>query len=370
MLGSRRARAATGAATAKGSVPVTPSSPSSAPATSARRTPPCMAELGFDVLGMDVDAEKIAALAAGRVPFYEPGLDELLRRAGGRRPAALHHRLRTELGRRCGETCTSSASTPRRSKGEYAARHELRRVPRSTSLAPLLTRPALVVGKSTVPVGTAARLAEPGCAALAPAGEASSWPGTPSSCARASRSRTRCARTGSSSACAATRRRAAPARRSTRRCIDAGIAADRHRLRHRRAGQERRQRVPGHQDLLHQRHGRGLRGGRRRRGRARRGARPTTRGSAAASCGAGLGFGGGCLPKDIRAFMARAGELGVDQALTFLQRGRRDQHAPPRPAWSSSPARQCDGSLPRQADRGAGAPRSSRTPTTCATPPR
>jgi UDPglucose 6-dehydrogenase len=34
---------------------------------------------------------------------------------------------------------------------------------------------------------------------------------------------------------------------------------------------------------------------------------------------AGLGFGGGCLPKDIRAFMARAGELGVDQALTFLQ---------------------------------------------------
>ena len=34
---------------------------------------------------------------------------------------------------------------------------------------------------------------------------------------------------------------------------------------------------------------------------------------------AGLGFGGGCLPKDIRAFMARAGELGVDQALTFLK---------------------------------------------------
>lgn len=35
--------------------------------------------------------------------------------------------------------------------------------------------------------------------------------------------------------------------------------------------------------------------------------------------GAGVGFGGGCLPKDIRAFSARAGELGVDQALTFLQ---------------------------------------------------
>jgi UDPglucose 6-dehydrogenase len=34
---------------------------------------------------------------------------------------------------------------------------------------------------------------------------------------------------------------------------------------------------------------------------------------------AGLGFGGGCLPKDIRAFMASAGELGADQALTFLR---------------------------------------------------
>ena len=33
----------------------------------------------------------------------------------------------------------------------------------------------------------------------------------------------------------------------------------------------------------------------------------------------GLGFGGGCLPKDIRAFIARAGELGVDQAVSFLR---------------------------------------------------
>jgi len=36
---------------------------------------------------------------------------------------------------------------------------------------------------------------------------------------------------------------------------------------------------------------------------------------------AGVGFGGGCLPKDIRAFMARAGELGADQAMTFLRGG-------------------------------------------------
>ncbi len=45
---------------------------------------------------------------------------------------------------------------------------------------------------------------------------------------------------------------------------------------------------------------------------------------------AGLGFGGGCLPKDIRAFMARAGELGVDQARDVPQGRRRDQPAAPR----------------------------------------
>ena len=45
----------------------------------------------------------------------------------------------------------------------------------------------------------------------------------------------------------------------------------------------------------------------------------TTTGSAGKFLNAGLGFGGGCLPKDIRAFMARAGELGADQALTFLR---------------------------------------------------
>ena len=40
----------------------------------------CMAELGFDVLGMDVDEAKVEALSEGRVPFYEPGLEPLLRK--------------------------------------------------------------------------------------------------------------------------------------------------------------------------------------------------------------------------------------------------------------------------------------------------
>ncbi|HET8896713.1 MAG TPA: 3-hydroxyacyl-CoA dehydrogenase NAD-binding domain-containing protein, partial [Protaetiibacter sp.] len=38
----------------------------------------CMAMLGVEVLGVDVDERKIAELAAGRVPFYEPGLAEEL----------------------------------------------------------------------------------------------------------------------------------------------------------------------------------------------------------------------------------------------------------------------------------------------------
>ncbi|MGC5412488.1 UDP-glucose 6-dehydrogenase, partial [Streptomyces sp. DT225] len=39
-----------------------------------------MAELGFEVLGLDVVPEKIEMLSAGRVPMYEPGLEEMLQR--------------------------------------------------------------------------------------------------------------------------------------------------------------------------------------------------------------------------------------------------------------------------------------------------
>lgn len=41
----------------------------------------CLAELGYHVLGVDVDEAKIATLTAGRAPFHEPGLDDLLRRS-------------------------------------------------------------------------------------------------------------------------------------------------------------------------------------------------------------------------------------------------------------------------------------------------
>ena len=55
----------------------------------------CMAELGFTVIGLDVDPVKIDQLNAGEVPFYEPGLEPLLRKnleAG--RPGVLTRRIR------------------------------------------------------------------------------------------------------------------------------------------------------------------------------------------------------------------------------------------------------------------------------------
>jgi len=115
----------------------------------------CMAVLGYEVLGVDVDTEKIARLASGEVPFFEPGLPELLTKALESR------RLRfttsfAEAGE-FGDVHFICVGTPQQ-KGSEAA--DLTYVDAAvTALAPYLTRRVLVVGKSTVPVGTAARLA-------------------------------------------------------------------------------------------------------------------------------------------------------------------------------------------------------------------
>src|SRR3954468_10449628 len=60
----------------------------------------CFAELGYDVLGFDVDEPKIAKLAAGAVPIHEPGLDHMLRRtlAAGRLRFSTDYREAAEFG--------------------------------------------------------------------------------------------------------------------------------------------------------------------------------------------------------------------------------------------------------------------------------
>ncbi|MET8766055.1 UDP-glucose/GDP-mannose dehydrogenase family protein [Streptomyces sp. NPDC004658] len=115
----------------------------------------CMAELGHDVLGVDVDPEKVAALSAGRVPFHEPGLPELIAKhtASGRLRFTTSY---AEAGA-FGEVHFVCVGTPQRADSGAA---DLSHVDAAfAALAAHAAPDALVVGKSTVPVGTAERLA-------------------------------------------------------------------------------------------------------------------------------------------------------------------------------------------------------------------
>jgi UDPglucose 6-dehydrogenase len=124
----------------------------------------CFAELGYEVIGVDVDRAKIQALTGGRVPFHEPGLDDLLRRnlAKGRLSFSTDY---ADAANRA-EVHFICVGTPQRGDGMGA---DLTYVEQAvTQLAPLIKRRALIVGKSTVPVGTAswveqlvAKLADP-----------------------------------------------------------------------------------------------------------------------------------------------------------------------------------------------------------------
>ena len=115
----------------------------------------CMAALGFDVLGVDVDETKVAALSAGDVPFFEPGLPQKLRETldSGR----LHFTTDFDRAADFGDIHFVCVGTPQQ-PGSHAA--DLRFVESAfRELAIRITRKALLVGKSTVPIGTAARIA-------------------------------------------------------------------------------------------------------------------------------------------------------------------------------------------------------------------
>ncbi len=113
-----------------------------------------MAELGHEVIGIDVDERKIAALAAGRPSFYEPGLAEMLTSA----TATGRLRFSTDIADAAGAQVHFLAVGTPQTAGSNAA--DVSHVDAAfESLLPHLAEGALVVGKSTVPVGTATRLA-------------------------------------------------------------------------------------------------------------------------------------------------------------------------------------------------------------------
>ncbi|WP_378148646.1 UDP-glucose dehydrogenase family protein [Cnuibacter sp. UC19_7] len=112
-----------------------------------------MAELGHDVVGIDIDEAKIAALSEGRAPFFEPGLPEILQSA----LASGRLTFSTDFAAVGGATVHFVAVGTPQKPGEYAA--DLTYVNAAVdALVPHLKDGDLVVGKSTVPVGTAAAL--------------------------------------------------------------------------------------------------------------------------------------------------------------------------------------------------------------------
>jgi UDPglucose 6-dehydrogenase len=126
----------------------------------------CMADLGHEVLAIDVDVDKVATAAGGEAPFFEPGLEPLLRKNldAGRLRFTTSYAEVAEFG----DVHFLCVGTPQSDDGSA----DLRYVDAAISaLAPSLTRRCLIVGKSTVPVGTARRIIAR-VSELAPAGDA------------------------------------------------------------------------------------------------------------------------------------------------------------------------------------------------------
>ncbi|GAB2934924.1 UDP-glucose/GDP-mannose dehydrogenase family protein [Rhodococcus aerolatus] len=264
-----------------------------------------MAELGFDVVGLDTDEVKLKALSEGSVPFHEPGLEELLRThvESGRL------RFTTDVAEVSGADvhfiCVGTPQTP----GSGAA--DVSYVDAAVAaLVPHLRPGAVVVGKSTVPVGTAARLA-----ATLPPGAELAW--NPEflreGLAVADTLRPDRLVLGVTSAHAEAQLRAVyvgpiaqdtpvivcdlPTAELVKTSANAFLAT---KISYINAIAEICDAAGADVGVLADAIGLDPRIGRK-------------------FLNAGLGFGGGCLPKDIRAFSARAGELGATGAVALLR---------------------------------------------------
>ncbi|HEX4813343.1 MAG TPA: UDP-glucose/GDP-mannose dehydrogenase family protein [Nonomuraea sp.] len=270
----------------------------------------CMADLGFEVLGLDIDVDKISRLNDGELPIHEPGLEPVLRRGleSGRLRFTTSYAEAAEFG----DVHFICVGTPQK-RGEYAA--DVSYMDAAVeALAPLLDRECLVVGKSTVPVGTAERLADK-LVRLSPAGVQAELAWNPEFLregfavqdtlkpdrivlgVRSERAEKVLREVYeplgevpfvvtdyATSELVKTAANAFLATKISFINAMAEVCEAAH------ADVKQLSEALSYDDRI---------GGR--------------------FLNAGLGFGGGCLPKDIRAFMARAGELGADQALTFLR---------------------------------------------------
>ena len=278
-----------------------------------------MADLGHDVVGVDVDEAKVEALREGRAPFFEPELPELLEKV----MATGRLRFTTDIAEVAdAQVHFVCVGTPQR-KGEYAA--DLVYVDAAVdALAPHLRgtadEPALVVGKSTVPVGTASRLAEK-LAGAVPEGTTAVLAWNPEFLREGFAVQDTLrpdrfvyglpdGRDGAIAKRLLDEVYETPLSRSTPLVVTdyptaelVKVAANSFlatKISFINAMAEVCERVNADVVALADAIGHDERIGRK-------------------FLNAGLGFGGGCLPKDIRAFMARAGELGADQAVAFLR---------------------------------------------------
>ena len=275
-----------------------------------------MASLGHEVVGIDVDERKVAALREGRAPFYEPGLPELLTEAGAGGRLTFSTDIADAHGADVHFVCVG---TPQMA-GEFRA--DLSYVDASVAaLAPHLRPGDVVAGKSTVPVGTAERLAEQ----LTPTGAVLVWNpeflregfavkdtlhpdrlvyGLPTDDDGEPTAEGRKARDVLDEVYASPLAEGTPlvvTDYATAQLVK--VAANSFlatKISFINAMAELCEATGADVTRLADAIGYDARIGRR-------------------FLNAGLGFGGGCLPKDIRAFMARAGELGVSDALTFLR---------------------------------------------------
>ncbi len=272
----------------------------------------CLAELGFHVLGLDIDPVRIDRLAAGELPFFEPGLEEVLRR--GVNSGRLGFTTSYEEVAAFGDTHFVCVGTPQRSDGYGADLAQLDAC--IDALAPLLRSPCLVVGKCTVPVGTAEHLSQR-LARLAPAGDAAALAWNPEFLREGHavddtlRPDRIVVGTRSERAVAVLREiYAKPVAKGTPFLVTDLATAELVKVAANAFLATKISFINAMAEVCEA-----------------TGADVTMLSEALSYddriggryLGPGLGFGGGCLPKDIRAFMARAGELGVDQALSFLR---------------------------------------------------